>query len=118
MNYLTLLLRFRTRNENKTRKKRGLTVFHELAKSVKRNYTVPYKFNSANKKKKAPTTTTTTTSHAHKNSFKMNYIMDEFFSVIFTCISQITIREKALPSSVVTFKNAFTPKKSQITRER
>jgi hypothetical protein len=89
-------------------------VFHELAKRVTRNYTVPYKFNSAKKKKK----TTTTTSHAHKNSFKMNYIMDEFFSVIFTCISQITIREKALPSSVVTFKNAFKPKKSQITRER
>lgn len=114
MNYLTLLLRFRTRNEKKTRKKKGLTVFHELAKRVTRNYTVPYKFNSAKKKKKTPTTT----SHAHKNSFKMNYIMDEFFSVIFTCISQITIREKALPSSVVTFKNAFKPKKSQITRER
>lgn len=51
MNYLTLLLRFRTRNEKKTRKKKGLTVFHELAKRVTRNYTVPYKFNSAKKKK-------------------------------------------------------------------
>lgn len=55
MNYLTLLLRFRTRNENKTRKKRGLAVFHELAKSVKRNYTVPYKFNLTQQIKKKNT---------------------------------------------------------------